>query len=88
MDEVKEMIRAVINGQSAMRQEFEKRFDEVDKRFDQIEMKMDKRFKEVKDRLDKQGRHLAYLEDDAPTREEYDGLDNRLTKVEKKAASI
>jgi hypothetical protein len=41
----------------------------------------------VNERLDKQGRQLAYLEDDAPTREEFDELDKRVTKVERKIAS-
>lgn len=39
---------------------------------------MKKGFKETHERLDKQGRQLAYLEDDAPTREEFDELKKRV----------
>ena len=89
MDEVKEMLKAVINGQHALRKEFSEKinkmrqemndkFDDVNKRFDKI----DKRFDEVNERLDKQGRQLAYLEDDAPTRKEHETLKKRVAKVE------
>ena len=44
-------------------------------------------FKQTHDRLDKQGKQLAYLEDDAPTREEYDGLTKRVEKIEKVLSS-
>ena len=42
---------------------------------------MDKGFKKVNDRLDKQGKSLAYLEDDAPTVEEFEKLEERVTKI-------
>ncbi len=42
-------------------------------------------FKGVNERLDKQGKQLAYLEDDAPTRKEHDGLRKRVEKIEKVA---
>ena len=89
MDDVKEMLKAVINGQHALRtemvgeiselrKEMQDKFAEVDKRFD----KVDKRFDEVDQRLDKQGAQLAYLEEDAPTREEHDALEKRVEKIE------
>lgn len=82
MDEIKEMLKAVINGQHALRAEMlakisslehkmEKGFAEVDKKFAEV----DKRFDEVNERLDKQGKQLAYLEEDAPTRKEHDKLE-------------
>ena len=40
-------------------------------------------FRETHERLDKQGTQLAYLDDDAPTREEYDGLVKKVEKIEK-----
>jgi predicted nuclease with TOPRIM domain len=89
MDEVKEMLKAVINGQHALkaellgeigahRQETKEGFAEVDKKFAEV----DKKFDEVNMRLDKQGAQLSYLEDDAPTREEHDNLGKRVEKLE------
>ena len=40
-------------------------------------------FKGINIRLDKQGKQLAYLEDDAPTRAEHDELTKRVEKIEK-----
>lgn len=90
MDEIKEMLKAVINGQHALRselvgeisklrKEMNSKFEDVGKRFD----KVDERFDGVDDRLDRQGKQLAYLDDDVPTREEFDSLESRVDKLEK-----
>ena len=90
MDEIKEMLKAVINGQHALRAEMidkifslehkmEKGFAEGDKRFAEV----DTRFVEVNERLDRQGKQLAYLEEDAPTREEHNILEKRVEKIER-----
>lgn len=47
-----------------------------------LDAKIESGFKEVNDRLDKQGKQLAYLEDDAPTRGEFDELTKRVEKLE------
>jgi len=92
MNDTKTMLRAIINGQSALKEELLKKIEGVDKKLSsdigglRTEMKMG--FKKVNDRLDKQGKSLAYLEDDAPTREEHDVLEKRVAKVEEKVASI
>lgn len=39
-------------------------------------------------RIDKIGKAVAYLEDDAPTREEHDELEDRVEKVEVQIASV
>ena len=44
-------------------------------------------FRKTHARLDKQGKQFAYLEDDAPTREEHDGLTKRVEKIEKVLSS-
>lgn len=44
--------------------------------------KIDKVEKNLTGRIDKLGKSLAYLEDDAPTREEFDNLEDRVDKVE------
>ena len=92
MDEVKKMLRAVINGQSALKQELLDRIQKSDERHDKGLGKLEKRvalgFKEVNERLDKQGKQLAYLEDDAPTIEEHDALVKRVTRLEKRVTSV
>lgn len=40
-------------------------------------------FRETHARLDNLGKQLAYLDDDAPTRDEHDRLVKRVEKVEK-----
>lgn len=83
MDDTKKMLRAVINGQSAMKEELLKKIDGLDKKVDKLGKKMDSGFKKVNERIDKLGRSLAYLEDDAPTRDEFNDLTGRVDKIEK-----
>ena len=81
------MLQAVINGQSALRQglmdEIGKLESRLNKRLDVLEIKVE----ENTSRLDKLGKQLAYLDDDAPTKEEFDSLEGRVVKVEKKIVS-
>ena len=95
MDDTRKMLRAIINGQSAFKQEFLMKIDKVDKKVDKVDAKidgLDKKIggaeKNLSNRLDKLGLQLAQLEDDAPTREEHDMLDKRVSNVEHKIASI
>lgn len=92
MDDVKQMFRKIINGQSAMKSELLGRIDKVDKkltsRIDGIDGKMTMMEKNLTARIDKIGLQVARLEDDAPTIEEFDKLEKRVTKVEQKVASI
>ena len=84
MDDVKKMFRTIVNGQSAMKQELLVKIEGVDKKVAVLSKETKEGFKEVNERLDKQGKSLAYLEDDAPTRDEHDKLEKRVTKVERK----
>ena len=59
-----------------------------------VDRKVDRGFEEVKGeivkngkRIDKLGIQLAELEDDAPTREEHDGLEKRVGRLEKQVSS-
>jgi hypothetical protein len=87
MSDTNKLFQKIVNGQSAMKQEILKEIKKVEDkltgRIDGLEKKTVKGFKEVNDRLDKQGKSLAYLEDDTPTREEHDELEERVTKIEK-----
>ena len=70
------------------------RVSSVDRRVISLEQKVDegfkavdKRFDETNKRVDKLGMQLARLEDDALTIEEFDGLEKRVSKLEKKSPS-
>lgn len=92
MDDVKQMFRKLINGQSLMKSELITKIDSLDKkltgRVDGLEVKVDTGFKKVEQRIDKLGLQIANLEDDAPTIEEFDKLEKRVVIVEQKVASI
>lgn len=79
MEEIKNMLSAFISSQTAFNQKVLKRFDDLEKelkdRIDSVESRLSKR-------LDKIGRQLSYLEDDTPTRAEFDDLKRRVDKVE------
>ena len=92
MDEVKKMLRAIINGQSALKQDLIKRIDGVEKslgnRIDRVERNLNKKIEASTKRLDKIGKSVAHLEDDTPTREEFDKLEETVEKVVTKTASL
>lgn len=54
----------------------------IDKKVDKGFKNVDMRFDETNKRIDKLGMQLASLEDDAPTIEEFDDLEKRVTKLE------
>ncbi len=91
MDNTQKMLQAIINGQSTLKQELVSRIDKLDSklgwridglegRFNSLDGKIDSVEKNLTQRLDKIGKQLAYLEDDTPTREEYDDLEKRVDK--------
>ena len=65
------MLQAIASSIALLRQEMKDQFKDVNDR-------MDKGFKKVNKRIDKLGRDLAYLEDDARTREEFNELEKRV----------
>ncbi|OGE26583.1 hypothetical protein A3C26_04245 [Candidatus Daviesbacteria bacterium RIFCSPHIGHO2_02_FULL_39_12] len=92
MNDTQKMLRAIINGQSSFRQEVSSKIDKLDKklegRIDGLESRIDQVDKNLTERMDKIGKQLAYLEDDTPTREEYDHLEERVDKIEQKVTPI
>jgi hypothetical protein len=92
MDETKKMLSAIINGQSSMKSELLTKIDKVDKKItggiDSLDTKIDGVEKRLTERIDKIGFAVARLEDDAPTRDEFDGLEKRVSKVEHKIAAV
>lgn len=94
MNDTQKMLQAIINGQSTLKGELLKKIDDVDKKVDKLAGtveglggKIDRVEKNITQRIDKIGKQLAYLEDDAPTREEFDKLENRVVKMSEAPAS-
>lgn len=93
MSDTNQMLRAIINGQSDLKQELLKKIDGVEERLggridgveekiEEVEKNLTKKIKENTKRLDKIGSQLAYLEDDTPSREEHDLLAERVENIE------
>jgi hypothetical protein len=91
MEDVQKMLRTIINGQSIFRQEILSKIDKLDRkltlRIENVEGKLDKVGENLTKRLDKIGSQLAYLEDDTPTREEFDNLEKKIKEIDQKATS-
>ena len=91
MNDLQKMLQAIINGQSTFRQEVLSRIDKLDSklggRIDGLEGRIDQVDKNLTGRIDNLGKQLAYLEDDAPTREEYNNLEKRVDKMSGAPAS-
>lgn len=83
------MLKAIINGQHAMKRELLDKIDNVEKRLtgriDGMEGKIESVGINLSNRIDKIGKQLAFLEDDTPTREEFDNLGGRVVKLEHKS---
>ncbi|NCN58382.1 hypothetical protein COW99_00925 [Candidatus Roizmanbacteria bacterium CG22_combo_CG10-13_8_21_14_all_38_20] len=74
MSDTDQMLRAIINEQSDLKQELLKKIEEVDIKLGGVEERLGKKIDKVEGkvlvntkRLDKIGSQLAYLEDDTPT---------------------
>lgn len=81
-----DMLQAIINGQRSLKEELLEKITNVETKLESeltsLKKEMRQGFKEVNERLDKQGKQLAYLEEDAPTRDEFDKLTKRVEKLE------
>lgn len=92
MNDTQKMLQAIINGQSAIKQELSTKIDKLDEKLsnkiDNVEDRLNKVEKNLTGRIDVLGKQLAYLEDDTPTREEFDKLENRVGKIEQKVISV
>ena len=87
-DETKTMLKAIINGLNAFKTEFLSFKKEVLQRFDQMDKKIDGVEERLTKRIDSMGKQLAYLEDDAPTRDEFSKLEKRVGKLEQKPTAL
>jgi hypothetical protein len=84
MDDVLKMFRLLVNGQSTMKSDLLTAIQKLDKKIDGVEERLDKKIDGVEDRLtkriDKIGLQIANLEDDTPTRNEFDNLESKVDK--------
>ena len=74
------MLQSILDGQVQIRKDVKR----VEEKVDSVDKKVDR----ANERIDKLGLQLARLEDDAPTRDEHDKLERRVTKIETKIASV
>lgn len=88
MEEIKKMLRAVINGQSGLRQELMGEMGKIRKDLDELDEKSEEMKVAINQRLDAIGSQLAYLEDDEPTREEFEKLEKKVGKISKRASVV
>ncbi len=88
MDDVKQMFRRLINGQSLLKSELLVEIRKVDKKVDNLDKKIDGVEERLTKRIDKIGLQVANLEDDAPTVEEFDKLVKKVTRIDQKVASL
>jgi hypothetical protein len=93
MDETKKMLRAIINGQSAMKSELLGEIQKLEKKVDteigglktvlgSLRKETKEGFEKLTERVDKIGLQVARLEDDTPTRDEFNDVNSRLKKLE------
>ncbi len=83
--------RKIINGQSSLKSELlgeiGKLRNEMSKGFEEQKQKTDQLDKKLTKRINTIGLQIANLEDDTPTRDEYDKLEKRVENLEKPSAS-
>ena len=82
MDNTQKMFQAIINGQSSLKEDLLTEIKKVDKKLDDFRKENKLDHEKINKRMDKLGEQLAYLEDDAPTREEFDELNERVDNLE------
>lgn len=75
------MLQTIIQNQSSFRKEVFEKFEAVEKRFEDLE-------ESLTARIDKVGKQLAYLEDDAPTKEEFENLEKKVDKLASKPRRV
>lgn len=92
MDNTQKMLQAIIHGQNNLKQELIGKMDKVEKKLDgkidSVSDKLDRVEKNLTGRIDKLGKQRSYLEEDTPTREEFNSLEKRVDKIEQTAPAL
>ncbi len=71
------LLQAILDNVVTIKNDLKNLDRKLTKRINDLDRKLTKR-------IDTLGQDLAILDDDAPTREEHDNLEKRVTKIEKK----
>ena len=79
------LIQAVLDKVSSIDKRVFTLDKKVDDGFKHTNRRIDEVEKKLTERIDKVGLHLARLEDDSPTIEEFDKVDKRVSKLENQA---
>ena len=87
IDELKTMVRAIINGQSSMKADILKklgdRISKVEAQVSEHRKETKQGFKDINNRADLIGKQLNALDEDAPVGEDFNNLVKRVDKLEK-----
>lgn len=76
------MLRMLVNGQSSIHDELKKLRTEIENVEIRLNKKIDKVDTKLTKRIDALGKQLAVLDDDAPTRDEFEELKKRVDKLQ------
>ncbi len=86
VDNTLKMLQAILKGQEALKQELTVQMNKLEQklgeRIDKVEIRLkgvEEGLKAAITRIDKIGKQLAYLEDDTPTREEFEKLEQKVS---------
>lgn len=82
-----DILQILIKGQNELKEELMILMNETKQDLALLREETKEGFRKTHERLDKQGKQLAYVEDDAPTREEHTDLVKRVEKVEQVLSS-
>jgi len=76
------ILQAILDGQRSLKEELSGKIDKVDIKVDEVKGEIKETRSNLTERMDKLGLQIARLEDDAPTIEEFDDLEKRVSKLE------
>ena len=90
MDDSQKLLRTIINHQSSVKEELLKEIRKTNKKVDQLSENLDEfkvetkeNFAKLTNRINLLGKQLAVLDEDAPTREEFDELVEKVNRIPK-----
>lgn len=87
INELKTMVRAIINGQSSMKADILKklgdRITKVEAQVSEHRKETKRGFKDINNRADLIGKQLNALDEDAPTNDDFSTLVKRVDRLEK-----
>lgn len=81
------LLQIILDGQTSIREDVANVRKDIKQIKVELDNKIDTAENRLTQRLNKIGSQLAYLEDDAPTREEHDKLEKRVAKLEQSLCS-